>query len=892
MICQDSSLSIRKISLDLTSLIWSYTLPAGNQYTGVDITVYDGVIYLALNTYLKDISTIPNLISTTHPRNSTYQGMVVEISDRTGRVISSNWVGSCMQGNSKVNSVDRYMGNVYLGGLDDCEYGNIWIEKYKGWILSENGEAKRVKISVIRLRVYVGVERQEEILLGRYESNGARTWIKTITKGVLDGIKASELSNLITLEYILISSKDNFYLYNQDGSLIWKLSLQSDLTLTSILPFSLGYILTGTLYSSSLGYSLPSSTQSGIALWLNFSGNLLSSRLYNSSSSVLIISTLPIYEADLLFLLNSKESFFTNSNTSNTQSALLFISRSIFSLSTCHSLCFSCFGASSSECYECTNYFIDTLSCGGCGKYCKYCKSLNECRQCESGYKNMNGECVVDIECKVGEYIDKNSSSCKICHSSCKSCRGGLETECEECNENRYRNDSYCVSECPSFRFGRDGACVDCHNSCERCIEATENDCTACKKSLVLYKGKCQTTCPEGTYLDQGECKECNKACKTCKGPGLDCTDCNINYFRFNKDCIRECPEGYYKSDKGCEQCKEYCKECIGLNTCIQCIPGYYVKNGECLPAPECDNGMYFDGNECIECEERCKECYGGRVSECYECQEGYFLIGDSCETLEKKCELGKYRNNVNECSICKRECKACKNEQECTECNEGYYLLDKVCTNTCPTSYRAYLSICEPCPTGCKECEFECISCNEGYLLLEGECVTTCPLNMYISNNTCTQCEDFCAQCSSQGSCVLCEPGYFLSDFTCIQCSSTCSDCISFTQCTGCNDNFLLFNSSCMLSCPPGTYNSTGICKSCPNNCSSCTQSECLDCIWDQDLSGKLSLLDGMCTDEPICMPGEEIMNKKCTDSLTSSEITKSELLLSLLKVIKLLKF
>jgi hypothetical protein len=94
------------------------------------------------------------------------------------------------------------------------------------------------------------------------------------------------------------------------------------------------------------------------------------------------------------------------------------------------------------------------------------------------------------------------------------------------------------------------------------------------------------------------------------------------------------------------------------------------------------------------------------------------------------------------------------------------------------------------------------------------------------------------------------------------------------------------------MLSCPPGTYNSTGICKSCPNNCSSCTQSECLDCIWDQDLSGKLSLLDGMCTDEPICMPGEEIMNKKCTDSLTSSEITKSELLLSLLKVIKLLKF
>lgn len=893
VLCQDTTVSVKKIDLQLNSLVWSYALPTGNNYTAVDLTYLDGTIYIALDTYLLNSTAVPFLGSTSNPRTGTYQGLLLEVLDRTGRPVNSTWIGNCFQGNSRVTSFERYSSSLYSGGYDDCDYGHIWISKHKAWITTENMVANMLKLSVIRQRIYVAVVQESTVFIARYEVSGTKTWLKNIGSVPLHAIKATEVSNTSTLDYICISFSHTVQLYNQDATLLWEFSQVSSLNLTSIIYSSnAGYILTGTISSSSLGYTIPSLSSAGISIWLDFTGNLLASRLYNSSVHVDLISTLSIYENEFLFLINSKESFYTNLNPSKVQSGIVFVSKSIFELLNCDSSCISCFGRSEKECYECRNYFIDVHSCGNCGINCRECSDASSCRECNSGYKLVGQDCVIDIQCEIQEYIDKYTSSCKPCHQSCLTCKGELETDCITCAEDRVRNDGYCNMICPSYRFNYQGQCLDCDISCERCKERTNSDCTECKKDKVIYKGRCMDRCPSNSYLLNRECIECDSACKQCTRPGIDCIECNTHYFRYNTDCINTCPKQYYRTNTGCDICADFCINCIDSEVCNNCEEGFYLVDGVCNKAPDCGEGMYFNSTRCKECDKRCKACYGNTAKECYKCSEEYFLESSSCENLLSSCDVGMYRDEMNRCQSCPSECRTCDSEMECRECVDGLYLYDGRCSAVCPVGYRTNDSVCQECPVGCLECKELCITCKEDFMLAEGVCVSQCPDYMYRIHNQCERCDDYCIQCTDQGSCIQCQVGYYSIDSVCMSCPYPCIECLSEQTCIRCLSDYVAYKGRCIEHCPTGTYNSSGVCIECKLNCSVCSSLECIECGWDLEMSGRYKLSSGICLLDIVCMAGETLEGTQCIPALDSESVSIHDMFIGIISITKLLKF
>ncbi len=84
-----------------------------------------------------------------------------------------------------------------------------------------------------------------------------------------------------------------------------------------------------------------------------------------------------------------------------------------------------------------------------------------------------------------------NTGGCSLCHETCETCTGPLETECTACEQ------EYFLSSL--------NTCNKCADSCKTCNGDAENDCLSCKNDYFLelqnnyhIKGKCLVSCPSG----------------------------------------------------------------------------------------------------------------------------------------------------------------------------------------------------------------------------------------------------------------------------------------------------------------------------------------------------------------------------------------------------------
>ena len=145
------------------------------------------------------------------------------------------------------------------------------------------------------------------------------------------------------------------------------------------------------------------------------------------------------------------------------------------------------------------------------------------------------------------------------------------------------------------------------------------------------------------------------------------------------------------------------CKSCGGSHetlSCVECKTGYQLKNGLCT-TPTCSLGA----------NEKCSKCQtiSGRLNECLECNEGYYM-SSSDKTKCVKC-------NIDGCKTC--------DSSSCSQCKTFYQ----------PIMSSGNIIQCRlTCDLGngnkCLTCNLEegktnqCGSCNEGYILVKnGTC-------------------------------------------------------------------------------------------------------------------------------------------------------------------------
>nr|XP_046153631.1 cysteine-rich with EGF-like domain protein 2 isoform X1 [Oncorhynchus gorbuscha] len=169
---------------------------------------------------------------------------------------------------------------------------------------------------------------------------------------------------------------------------------------------------------------------------------------------------------------------------------------------------------------------------------------------CDHGYK---GEFCLDcIDGYFNEIRNDTFSLCTECHSSCKTCTGLTNEDCEKCKTGWGEDD--------------EGACLDVNE----CL----NDPPLCKEDQY-----CLNT--DGSF----SCKGCDKVCSGCTEAGPDkCQSCAPGYQDTEGTCtdVNECEQ----PDSVCTAGNQECVNNKGSYICI-CASGYEEQEGVCVTIPE-----------------------------------------------------------------------------------------------------------------------------------------------------------------------------------------------------------------------------------------------------------------------------------------------------------------
>jgi hypothetical protein len=166
---------------------------------------------------------------------------------------------------------------------------------------------------------------------------------------------------------------------------------------------------------------------------------------------------------------------------------------------------------------------------------------------------------------------------CYTCDPSCSSCNGSSANNCIICQPLYYKNNGFCVLNCPSTKFSFSNSTCGCSVDCLTCNNASPTYCTNCKNSsLIAFNGKCIATCPQYTYLSNTTCASCPSNCISCIS-SISCTTCNSNYYFYNSNCYSDCNIISYQYDSKngiCVLCPTGCDTCNGT-TCYSCLSSY-----------------------------------------------------------------------------------------------------------------------------------------------------------------------------------------------------------------------------------------------------------------------------------------------------------------------------
>lgn len=138
---------------------------------------------------------------------------------------------------------------------------------------------------------------------------------------------------------------------------------------------------------------------------------------------------------------------------------------------------------------------------------------------------------------------------CDECHSDCKACTGGLNTECSACTENdRYFapitltvGRCYPASKCPFRTYPNNGTktapvreCSTYHIDCLECTDSGDSNYISCPTAKkFLYNGKCHTACPEHTKANTANNTCSNKSFGGYLFSGIAILIA-LSYFSFN----------------------------------------------------------------------------------------------------------------------------------------------------------------------------------------------------------------------------------------------------------------------------------------------------------------------------------------------------------------------
>ncbi|KAL4472802.1 hypothetical protein ABPG73_006865 [Tetrahymena malaccensis] len=163
--------------------------------------------------------------------------------------------------------------------------------------------------------------------------------------------------------------------------------------------------------------------------------------------------------------------------------------------------------------------------------------------------------------------------SCQSCSKKCKTCFGGLETQCIQCaNPSQFFDqNNYCVDSCQANYIKNPNT-----NKCQQCLYYSAN----------LDKPVCVFECPSQFYADSNNiCQKCGNNCKHCLDQQT-CIECNKNYSFKNssKTECTICQTDEYKDENNiCQKCQILnCETCTSKTICQTCAIGYFNKQTHC----------------------------------------------------------------------------------------------------------------------------------------------------------------------------------------------------------------------------------------------------------------------------------------------------------------------
>lgn len=468
--------------------------------------------------------------------------------------------------------------------------------------------------------------------------------------------------------------------------------------------------------------------------------------------------------------------------------------------------------------------------CIDCPANCANCSDDTTCLECRHGYiASIEGTCIQS--CPPQTYLNKETSTCDLCNSTCEECNGPTGSDCTSCVSIHYSlQKGTCVlnTTCPGGHYfdKLDMTCEECHVTCAECSGKAAGDCIDCFPGYVLNHTICvpEINCPPGQYVDDKSCRPCTEHCHQCDNP-LTCTRCDDNYFLLtNKlrggeasQCLQTCPEKWFASisDGLCVECHETCLTCDGFGSqnCLTCYNGSHANSDNECEVP-CDTGLFYNvvSASCEPCTEKCAGC--SSASECFLCKAGYYLLPNTA-VCSDKCTPGYYGDNTTtKCLKCDRSCKTCNGGESnnCLSCPEHMVLHDGVCISDCPDeTFRDNINlVCGKCHASCLTCggprPNQCLTCNSSLVLDNHRCVKDCPSDSLKHNGRCEACPVNCDKCSTLKHCTKCSSGFYIYEAE---------------------------PENCLRQCPKGYYGEKGVCKMCKSPCSECSSlDKCLSCV------------------------------------------------------------
>ena len=462
---------------------------------------------------------------------------------------------------------------------------------------------------------------------------------------------------------------------------------------------------------------------------------------------------------------------------------------------------------------------------------CSYCRrSPTTCRNCtmESMKVKVGNNCVPNT-CGGGTYYQPGSSpSCE--NHKVEGC-ASFDTygKCTACSTAGFTNHlGVCCKVHNQFFVdfkATPAACTACHTSCRTCHGTANTDCETCLDGTAAdpATGTCTTTgCGSGKWDDDGTCRDCPEGCLECTSDS-NCTSCKTNFNPSGGLCTCDELNGFYLDDSSsphtCNYCPQGCKTCNIAGQCSSCWNNFTHNVGaqtcNCDPSTAHWINTAPTFHVCTACPQGCSEC--SDASTCSACRPNFTQVGNSCNCVASESKYLDTTPAIHTCNLCPQGCDTCTSNTNCTACRANFVPSGGLCN--CDTPNGFYLDTAPAIHT-CSHCHGSCSQCSG------------------TSSNECTSCRNNFNP--SSGSCVCDSANVYWLDtanpnvHVCNECPQGCSQCTSNTNCTNCDTNFVPNANLC--DCPTGFWTNTvparHACPQCSQDCEVCSDgSTCTQC-------------------------------------------------------------